>query len=349
MDNLPQQPALASDSLSDEAVGSLVDESIPPEERPTSFWKTALKVGFAALLIGLMVNKGALNFTVLRDLASPMLVFACFAIVFAQIFVNNYRWLQLMHAQGFDTSIRETLPLSLIGMFFNFAMPGGVGGDVVKGYYLIKDHPEKKYASVVSIFMDRMMGFFVMIATAFVALFLNWDVVSKSLKLQSVATGVTLLFIAFFVFFFLSFSRFLQNRASLMNLLERMPLGKKFRGIYDVMHEYRKHPRVLALTILLSMVNQILAVAIVYIVAIAMGITNIPLAAYFFLVPVGTVVMALPISPAGIGVGQLAFYFLFNLYLGEKSQLGPTAVTTQQLVNFGWGLVGAVFYLRRKK
>jgi hypothetical protein len=57
----------------------------------------------------------------------------------------------------------------------------------------------------------------------------------------------------------------------------------------------------------------------------------------------------LPIAPAGIGVGQVAFLFLFKFYLGKETPLGPTAATAMQVFSFAWGLVGAIFYLQRKK
>ena len=96
------------------------------------------------------------------------------------------------------------------------------------------------------------------------------------------------------------------------------------------------------------MVNQFLLVAFTYVIGLRLDGAEIPLAVYFFLVPVGTVVTALPISPAGIGVGQAAFYFLFSHYLGRESSLGPTSVTAMQIMNFAWGLLGAALYLKRK-
>ena len=76
---------------------------------------------------------------------------------------------------------------------------------------------------------------------------------------------------------------------------------------------------------------------------------DIPLQAYFFVVPVGLVAMAAPISPAGIGVGQAAFLALFNMYLGYNSTVGPTAATANQIIMLMWGLFGSIFYFRRKK
>ncbi len=313
---------------------------------------TGLKIAFAVGLIYWLVQKGALDFGSLRAIATLPLISAAVACVFAQIFVNNYRWLTLMRAQGFESSIRRTMPLSLIGMFFNFAMPGGVGGDVIKGYYLLQQLPnqraQQKIAAALSIFMDRMVGFFVMIATAFFALFLNWSEVSESPQLRSIAFGVTSLFVGFLVFFALSFSTILSRPPLSTLLFEKLPGGSRLKELYQVLHSYRHNPSALCVAVVMSVINQMLMVTFVAMVGNALGLgSEISLPVYFFLVPIGTVVQALPISPAGIGVGQAAFFFLFNLHLHTESPIGPVAVTAMQLTNFFWGLFGAYFYLRR--
>jgi uncharacterized protein (TIRG00374 family) len=310
--------------------------------------KAVLKIGLAAALIYWMIHKGALDFNTLSKIASPV-VLAFFAVcVLVQIFINNYRWLILLRGQGLKSSVGHTLPLTFIGMFFNFFMPGGVGGDVVKGYYLLQDYPHRRLASAVSIFMDRVMGFFVMIATAFVALFFNWQIVMESPELRAIALGVTLLFVGFVVFFFLSLSRILQNKKLSHLLFVKLPGGHQIKKVYEVLHSYRAQPMALVHAAWLSLTGQLATVAFVYVVGQAMRV-EVPLSGYLFLVPIGQVVQALPISPAGIGVGQAAFYFLFNLYLKHESQLGPTAVTASQAISFAWGLVGAFYYLRRQK
>lgn len=331
------------------ARGTSNTESLATTKSSSNTLKTLLKVVFAFGLIYWLIQKGFLDIGTLSRLASPWLVVFGATCIFLQIYFNNLRWMSLLKGQGFETSVASTLPLSFIGLFFNFAMPGGVGGDVVKGYYFIQEHPHKKFAGALTIFMDRVMGFFIMIATAFLAVFFNWEKVSHSPQLKSVALGVTLLFVGFLAFFFLSLSKLLQHSALSRFLFEKLPGGRKLRVLYDALHSYRKAPRALILAVVLSGLNQVLIVAFVMATAWAMGVQDIPLSVYFFLVPVGTVVQALPISPAGIGVGQAAFFFLFKFYLGEDSQLGPTAVTLTQLLSFAWGLLGAFFYLRRKK
>ena len=301
--------------------------------------KTVLKVLLAIALLGWLVKKGVLDIDSLKLVATPSLILLCLGIVGLQIFVNNYRWLALMRAQGFESTIKRTMPLSLIGMFFNFAMPGGVGGDVVKGFYLLKQHPEKKFAAAVSIFMDRLIGFFVMIATAFVALFANYEEVATSPQLKSVAFGVSALFACFILFFAISFSPL--N----VEFLEKLPAGKKIRALYEVLHSYRHNPKGLSIAVLMSVFNQLLLVAFIATIGHQLG-EDIPLSVYFFLVPIGTVAQALPISPGGIGVGQAALLFLFKLHLHRESPLGPVSVTATQIASLAWGLVGAFFYLR---
>jgi uncharacterized protein (TIRG00374 family) len=318
-----------------------------PENEPTgtgkaglpNALKTALKIVFAALLIGWLVHKHVLDLDSLKMIATPVIIMFCLFVVGLQIFTNNYRWLALMRAQGLETTVKATLPLSLIGMFFNFAMPGGVGGDVIKGFYLLKQHPKKKVAAAVSIFMDRLIGFFAMIATAFAALFLNWQEVIASPELKSIAVGVAALFAGFLAFFALSFSPLK------VQFLEKLPEGRKIRALYDVLHSYRHNPKALAIAFVISVLNQVMIVAFFVVVGRTLNL-EIPFAVYFFLVPLGIVAQALPVSPAGIGVGQAALFFLFKLHLHQDSPIGPVAVTAMQIASFAWGLVGAYYYLR---
>lgn len=337
-ENLSHDKPKGSSDASDGAASKKLTNSV----------KTILKIVFAVALIVWMVRNGALNFAAFAKLSSPALIAFIFFSAFAQVFINNYRWLVLLRGQGFESSVARTFPLSLIGLFFNFAMPGGVGGDVVKGYYILQDHPEKKLAAALSIFVDRLTGFFMMIAMAFIAVFLNFSEVSHSKELTSIAVAVTALFFGFLVFFSLSLSRFLQAPWA-QNLFDRLPGGAKLRRIYETLHSYRKAPRELAFAMILSALSQASVIAYVAVVGFALGEKSIPISVYCFLVPLGIVVQALPISPAGIGVGQAAFYYLFNSYLHRESDLGPTAMTMLQLTNFGWGLVGAYFYLHRSR
>ena len=80
-----------------------------------------------------------------------------------------------------------------------------------------------------------------------------------------------------------------------------------------------------------------------------MGFADVPVKAYVFAVPLGLIATALPISPAGVGVGQVAFSYLFDWSTGVKSAIGSNLITAHQIVTFFLSLSGGVFYLRRPK
>ena len=107
--------------------------------------------------------------------------------------------------------------------------------------------------------------------------------------------------------------------------------------------------KALSLAFLLSLVAQGAAIVFFWWVGQMMGLTEIPISTYIIVVPLGFIVTALPLAPAGIGVGQAAFLFLFNLVTGEPTPLGATAVTLFQMSVFAFGLLGALFYLRQRE
>jgi uncharacterized protein (TIRG00374 family) len=307
-----------------------------------------LKIALAVGLITWFIHKGLLNLQSVSNLLSPWPALVLLLAAFFQVYFNNLRWFFLLRAHLLPISIRSTLALSFIGLFFNYAMPGGVGGDVIKGYYLLQDYPEHKTAGIVSIFMDRMIGFSVMIFTAALALLMQWQRVQSSAEFKTLALAVWLLSFGFVAFYVLALSKTLHASLWRKKIFLKMPLGHHIEKIYLLTHSYRSNLKTLQLSFLLSFVSQFFLIGAVAFVGFWLGYEHLSFGDYAFIVPIGTVVMALPISPAGIGVGQAAFYFLFNLYLGHVTTLGPTAATALQISQFVWGLSGAFFYLRRK-
>lgn len=315
-----------------------------------NFTKILLQIAKIALAIGLiyyLIHRGSLDFSVFSQVAQPQYLAILFFLILLGIYLNNIRWHFLVKGQGIHIKDLEILKLTFIGLFFNYAMPGGVGGDVVKGVYMVKDLPEHKYASAVSIFMDRAIGFFVMTIVASIALVFNWNVVQSSRSLTAIALAIFALTVAFFLFFGFSLSLRIRESHFIEKFFKILPFGNKLRQIYLSLHSYRKCPRELTIAILISFVSQFTGTYFFYFlgqilhVELAMGL-------YLFIVPAGMIVMALPISPAGVGVGQVAFLYLFNLFLGSDSHFGATGVTLSQVIQLCWALIGAVFYIQRR-
>ena len=318
--------------------------------RGVTFRKLAilvLKFLIAGALIGWMLSTGAFDLNLLATVLTPIKLAILSLFTFLLIFTNALRWRVLLAVKGLNLKIREVTQLALIGVFFNLALPGGMGGDVLKGYYVIKEHPQFRSATIVSIFIDRILGIYILILTAALAVVFEWGVVVGNPALEAIAWSTFSLALVFTALLGFSFSRKLKNWPALKKIFAKIPFGQGLRAIYLQLHSYRDHPKTLLVAIVASLASQTFQILCFICVCGWLG-AKLTLVEYFFIVPVGLVATSVPISPAGIGVGQVAFYYLFNLILGIDNLVGPTSITAFQVTQMIWGIVGALFYLKRK-
>jgi uncharacterized protein (TIRG00374 family) len=231
-------------------------------------------------------------------------------------------------------------------LFFNFALPGSIGGDVVKGYYLVKDHPERKVDSVLSILIDRILGLYSFFVLTLIAVLWDFNFVMSHEKIRWVAGFSLLVFLGMTVFFLVAFS----SRLSAVSGLDY--IGRRFGRLHTLLeafHRFGKDRRTIAISVLISLLAQFFILCFFYQFAQAYGEPDVTWKAILFAVPMGFVVTALPISPAGVGVGQVAFQYLFQTYLGKTTSFGTISITALQITTLAWAMVGALVYLRRGK
>ena len=318
-----------------------------------------LKLVFAAGLVAWIIERGGIDWNSLKGALAPVPFLVLGGLTILGVLIANLRWQVLLNGQGFHLGVRETFPLTLIGMFFNYAMPGSVGGDIVKGFYLARDFAdtshagsrsiaEMKVAAGVSVFMDRLIGFFVMMLSASLAIIAFYDRLKHDSALLTIGTGTLLITGGFFVVLAFALSRRLQRPLRwIAKFSERLPGHSAIESIYRAMHAYRYRPKDVFLAMGLSMLNQIVIIGFFWFTAQTIGETQIPLSTFWFCVPIGLVVQAVPIAPAGVGVGQAAFFFLFQATLQAATPAGTVGITLLQGFQFLIGLGGAVLYLKR--
>jgi uncharacterized protein (TIRG00374 family) len=311
-----------------------------------------LKIGKFIVAFGLMawlVSKDLIDFSVLMKLAAPQYILVVMTLAFVNLALANWRWTLLLRARAFDLKFSQTMPLTLIADFFNFAIPGAIGGDVVKAYYIAQTHSQRKVDAVVSVLVDRILGLYGMVIMALTALVFNMDVVLQKSELVVVALGAGSVFILLTGFLAAALSRRVRSVLRLDLWLKKIPGGHLGLKVYDAFQCYRSHGKVLAWSMAISFASQMVAILFILFVGYVIGETDLPLATFLFAVPLGFIVSALPIAPAGIGVGQYAFLALFRMYSGTETNLGQTGITVFQVTMFLWGLLGGYYYLKKKK
>src|SRR5574340_1102873 len=91
---------------------------------------------------------------IIRSIGAPYFFLWVFLYLCAQL-VSSFRW-KILLPEPF--SIKRLFSIYMIGAFFGSFLPGIIGGDAVRAYYLNKK-AKKMSTTLASIFMDRYLGY----------------------------------------------------------------------------------------------------------------------------------------------------------------------------------------------
>ena len=103
----------------------------------------------------------------------PLLAFAALLVAVA-LSLQLFRWFILVHSLDLPCTLRNTFRLGMVGVFYNTFLPGSVGGDLLKAYFIAKEHPERKTRAVATVIADRALGLFGLILFCAVLGSLAW-------------------------------------------------------------------------------------------------------------------------------------------------------------------------------
>ena len=131
-------------------------------------------------------------------------------------------------------------------------------------------------------------------------------------------------------------------------VLERLRRRPKVSHLLDAALLYRKQVPTLLIAIAISCLSITTHVFLFRIQGELIGIP-LSLSQYFFLIPVALTVSAVPLLPGGIGVGQVAFFTLFQWIGLDNPEQGSTLCTAVQIYTILFNCIGAIFYVRFKR
>src|SRR4051812_21231124 len=105
------------------------------------FLMTLLKLALVAGLLWWLVDSGKLDFHDLGILIHDPVIFVGNLSLWlaGYVLLGTWRWYLLLHGLDLEVSFRRALRFQLVGLFFNTAMPGAVGGDIIKAIYVIRE------------------------------------------------------------------------------------------------------------------------------------------------------------------------------------------------------------------
>src|SRR5262249_54079645 len=84
-----------------------------------------------------------------------VLGFLCYAVVES---LATVRWQILLRLQKISLGWWRGGGIVVTGLFFNMFLPGLVGGDVMRLYFVFKEAPQRKTGATLAVAMDRFFG-----------------------------------------------------------------------------------------------------------------------------------------------------------------------------------------------
>lgn len=316
---------------------------------------TLLKLVFAGGLIAWLVQSGRLEPSKVVSAANrwPLLLVIA-GVVFTQVLVFTWRWQLLLRTQDIRLSYRRALSLTMIGLASTLCMPGSVGGDLVKAYYVSLDAPSKKPQAVMTIFLDRFIGLLGLLTVTSAGALLNLSAVLESktlIALSTFAGGGALIGLAILVIGGIIARKGGAQKGgdSATRLSRRLPLRGVLSDCLEAAKAYHRQPAAIATAFAVTLPIHVLASYAFYLATVAVGYTGEAYGHFVFLVPLGLLATAIPISPGGVGTGQAAFVALFSFLPDGGGSLGADACTVFQFVVICVYLTGLWAYVSRRK
>jgi len=250
-------------------------------------------------------------------------------------FLQSYRLVLMVGIQGVRLRYWDAIKLTFAGNFFNFALPGTTGGDLVKAYY-ITHYTHLKTEVVTTIFLDRAIGLLGMVLLASGAILLmripaefNYLIVVLVVIFGSLMVGALVVF-----------SRRLRHALRLPELTEKLPFGAQLLRIGRATVAMRQHKLRVGASLVLTLILQSIVMISAAVMAQSLGMTG-GMPYYFAYVSIGFLIAAVPISPPqAIGVMEAAYVQFFTQGGMNTASQAVAFALAVRLIQLVWALPG---------
>ncbi len=272
----------------------------------------------------------------LSEIRLPGLLAALGFLVLASLCVAT-RWWRLLHLNGCATSWWNAFRYTYSGLFFNAVVPGINGGDVARAVAVVRDHPDRRADAFMTVVVDRVLGLIGMVLIG-TALVLAGDERLDSLKLPvGLFCGAVLLGAGLF------FNGAVRRALRFERLVGALPFGERLLRLDAGARRLLEEPWEVALALALSFGNHALNGLAVYTAAAALG-TTLGVQDWVTVMAISNTLAAVPLSPGGLGVGEVMFGSLAEL-LGSTYAIGVSTSLLYRLCLYGMSLLGGLVML----
>lgn len=302
-----------------------------------SWWVRLLVTALILLYLARQIDMGAAARAVVQvDLRYLGAVLALVALDRA---VMILRWILLLRASRVPITATRAASIFLVSSFVGSFLPAGVGGDMARAYGLSRaaSAPGEALASVA---VDRLLGVLALAIMGVVGL-LVWAP-SRGWGWRSAVLVGSLIGACASAFWADRLLNSLLPRSTFSHAIVR-----RLVSAGDAVARYRDRGTVLAQVMGWSLVVQLLRIGQASLLGLGLGIA-VPLAYYLVFMPVGLLMLLLPISVSGFGLPQGVIVWLLRP-VGVPDEQSFALSTLIVLTGLAGNLPGLVLWVQKPR
>jgi len=283
--------------------------------------------------------------TIISDFSSikPVYLILSFLSLFPILLMTNFEWQLILKKQKINVSYAYSLKNILIGYFYGFVTPGGLGGYTRILYLKDKSgEPLQKCASNI-----------IILNTIDYISLLILGIIGGILVSSTFPHLLSLIVVVFMVVFFL-FLLFLKE--DILKIFLNRILRHKFFNMFrekldssiDSFFIDMPSPRALLIPFIVSMLGWILSFSELFLISKLFSI-EVPYMYFVLIIAIANVIASLPVTIYGLGTREVAMMSLFSIF-----NIAPEKIVSLSLFWFAiiWlfpSILGAAIAVREGK
>jgi uncharacterized protein (TIRG00374 family) len=269
-----------------------------------------------------------------------------FAIFYSSIFVRGLRWQRILKTMGWPINYVYIQALLTSGLFLSMILPARLG-DVGRVAMLKRDHRLPIAQGIASIATERALDIFSILVLAIIGAM--WALPGRvPLAVLQLIIGTTMLFVIGLIGLLAvpSFERWLRDPGRLETFIPVKIWTLYQKGLdfgFSLIHGVRsmgRHPFALMLAVVESLYIWLCDSLLIYFVLVSLGAAS-SLSVSLFVGMVSDLVVAVPVTPAGLGQFEAVFVGLLTRFGLTTSQASLTVLLLRFVSLWSFIPVGA--------
>jgi uncharacterized protein (TIRG00374 family) len=348
------------ESLGQEADALIDPEAvveIPPAEQMSIIRRLrqprtilSIAVPLAIIVIALFLNRDSLaEVPGYIAHANPLFLVAAFGIYYAGFPLRGYRWVTLLKGAGYKVAPRDGTEILFLSWLVNCVVPAKLG-DVYRAYLLKLNSPVSATRTLGTVFVERILDLFAIAILGLAAGYIKFHD-----RLGNLPVAVQAIFFIGVALMVIMALGLIVLRNFGRRLIGALPLPKRASDLYERFEEgvfnsvgLKGLPGLGLLTVLIWTTEALRLFFVIQ--ALGFGNLGLGLSGVMFVALIGSLLTAVPLTPAGLGAVEGGLFAVLTGVFGiARGPATAILLIDRSLSVFSIVVLGSIAYLVSSK